>query len=459
MTFDLFPDTDAPPPGAPLAERLRPRTLDEVVGQPHLMGTGRLFGALGPGERLPSLIFWGPPGTGKTTLARLLARAVDAELIALSAVTAGVKQVREAVDQAGRSARSGRRTVLFLDEIHRFNKAQQDALLPHVESGRFTLLGATTENPSFEVNAALLSRCRVVTLRALEEADLTTLASRALADPERGLPSPPACPPDVMAALVQAADGDARRLLNTLETAAMLAARTDAKAGATLTLDHLREALQSAALRYDRTDAHFDQISALQKSVRASDAQASAYWCTRMLAAGEDPLTIARRLVRIAVEDVGLADPDALGRVMAAQAAVHFLGRPEGDAALVQAALYLALAPKSNRVTVAESRIKEAIERTGSLPVPLVFRNAPTRLMKELGYGKGYRYEHDSPAGFTGQRGLPDGLAGAVFYEPTDRGFESVLAERLQRLERAAKAGEDAGEGEPREPGDSSSRP
>jgi putative ATPase len=444
MTIEMFSGgggdrpTD-PGPEAPLAERMRPRALDEVVGQEHLTAPDRLLGRILAGAAFPSLVLWGPPGSGKTTIARLLARGHRAAFVAMSAVSAGVKEVREAVEAAKLQRKQGRRTVLFLDEIHRFNKAQQDALLPHVESGLLILIGATTENPSFEVNAALLSRCRVIVLRALGERALGALFDRALGDRERGLGAfEPRVEDGFRDALVGAADGDARRLLNALEISLGIA-QAEAREGESprLTLAHAREALQTATLRYDRAgEEHFNLISALHKSVRASDPQGAVYWTQRMLTAGEDPLYVARRLVRMAVEDIGLADPQALPQAMAAQQAVHFLGLPEGGAALVQAAIYLALAPKSNRVVVAEGKSRDVIEKTGSLPVPMAFRNPVTGLMKSIGYGEGYRYDHDEPEASSGQSGLPEEIAGERFYEPSPRGKESELGERLRELER-----------------------
>jgi len=440
MSLDLFPGQGgegegAPRADAPLAERLRPRRVEEVVGQEHLTAPDALLGRLVAGGDLPSLILWGPPGSGKTTLARVLARGSGARFLATSAVAAGVREVREAVRTAQAERKGNRRTVLFLDEIHRFNRAQQDALLPHVETGLLVLIGATTENPSFEVNSALLSRCRVVTLRPLPEAALRTLLRRALDDRERGLGEREvSLDPEAENLLLWGADGDARRLLGTLELAVNLAG---AQKGIHLDPESIRQALQRRAPRYDRTgEEHFNLISALQKSVRASDPQGAVYWTVRMLDAGEDPLYVARRLLRMAVEDVGLADPRALEHTVAAQQAVHFLGLPEGAAALVQAAVYLALAPKSNRVDTAERQARAEIERSGSLPVPLAFRNAVTGLMRTLGYGEGYRYDHDEPGALSGQSGLPPGLDASTFYEPSPRGYEAELRRRMEEIAR-----------------------
>ncbi len=445
---DLFPGSepreDETDVHAPLAERLRPRSLDEIVGQEHLTGPDKLFSRILSGDTFPSLILWGPPGTGKTTLARLLAGGRKASFVPMSAVSVGVKDIRAVVTQA--RLRNDRRTVLFLDEIHRFNKAQQDALLPHVESGLLILIGATTENPSFEVNSALLSRCRVLVLRSLTREALAQVFDHAMAESTHGFGDTPAdLQEGFKESLVAAADGDARRLLNALEVA-MEIARADVKEGGrlTLTLEHAREALQARTLRHDKSgEEHFNIISALHKSVRASDPQGAVYWTERMLSAGEDPLYVARRLIRMAVEDIGLADPQALPQTVSAQQAVHFLGMPEGGVALAQAALYLALAPKSNRVYVAERKAQGIIEETGSLPVPLAFRNPVTGLMKNLGYGEKYRYDHDDEDGVSGQECLPEEIEGLRFYEPTDRGFEKDLHDRMEEIRRKKSGDQD----------------
>ena len=410
---------------------MRPRDLAEFVGQAHLLGPGKLLSATGD---LPSLILWGPPGTGKTTLARILAQRGNARFAPLSAVSAGLKDVREVIANAERErGEFGRRTVLFLDEIHRFNKAQQDALLPTVEAGTVTLIGATTENPSFEVNAALLSRCRVVRLEPLDERDLRCLIDRALADRERGLGAIPLEIPDPVRALLAAsARGDGRRALTTLEVAVQLApAGSDGKKH--LDAEIVAEALQHKSLLYD-DDQHYDIVSAFIKSMRGSDPDAAVYWMARMLEAGEDPLFVLRRIVIFAAEDVGVADPRALQVAMAATEAFRFVGMPEGWLPMTEAVLYLATAPKSNSAVVTSTAARAAVRDHGALPVPLHLRNAPTRLMKEMGHGAGYLYPHDFEGAVVDQEFLPEKLAGERFYQPRDSGYEKTIAERLRWL-------------------------
>ena len=430
--MDLF---DSPPPSAatkapaPLADRMRPRSLDEVVGQPQLTEPGRpLRRALDEGQ-LHSMILWGPPGTGKTTLARLLADVADARFVPFSAVVAGVKEIRQVMAEAeAQGGRGGRRTILFVDEIHRFNRAQQDAFLPYVEKGTIVLVGTTTENPSFEVNGALLSRCRVYVLRPLGEADLVAILERALRDTERGLAVGGAsAEPDALALIARLSDGDARNALNVLEIAA-------AEPGARVTEAGVREAVQKKTLLYDKSgEQHYNLISALHKSLRDSDPDGALYWLGRMLEAGEDPLYVARRLVRFASEDVGNADPGALRLTLDAKDAYHFLGTPEGELALAQATVYLALAPKSNAVYAAWNAVHHDIQEKPAEPVPLHLRNAPTGLMSHLGYGRGYQYAHDAPDAQVGQEHLPEALRGRVYYRPTDRGAEKEIGERLAR--------------------------
>jgi putative ATPase len=417
---------------APLADRMRPRALDEIVGQDHLLGPGRVLRAAIETGELHSMILWGPPGSGKTTLASLMARVTGARFVAFSAVLSGVKEIREVIGEAERErVRRGLRTILFVDEIHRFNRAQQDAFLPHVEKGTIVLVGATTENPSFEVNSALLSRCRVYVLRALEADDLLVIMRRAIADGERGLaPLHPDVTPDALRSIAAVANGDARVALNVLEVAVLLS--PVAGGGRRVGEATVREAAQRRTLLYDKSgEEHYNLISALHKSLRDSDPDAALYWLTRMLEAGEDRLYVARRLVRFASEDVGNADPGALSLTLAAKEAYDFLGDPEGELALAQATLYLALAPKSNAVYVAYNEAQDDVRQRPAEPVPLHIRNAPTGLMKDLGYGAGYQYAHDAPDARVRQDDLPEALRGRQYYRPTDRGLEAELGRRL----------------------------
>jgi putative ATPase len=413
---------------APLADRMRPRTLDELLGQERVIGPGTLLRQAIERDRLSSLILWGPPGSGKTTLARVVAGVTQAHFVQLSAVMAGVadlrREVKEARDRLGMHAE---RTILFIDEIHRFNRAQQDAILPHVEDGTVTLIGATTENPSFEVNSPLLSRSRVIVLTALDDDAIRALIVRALADKERGLGDDNlTINPDALDLLVNLANGDARFALNTLELASVGAAN------GMIAREQIMEATAQRAGSYDRAgDAHFDTISALHKSIRGSDPDAALYWLARMLERGDDPLYVARRLVRAASEDIGLADPQALVVTMAAQQAVHFLGMPEGGLALAEAAVYLATAPKSNSIYTAYKAASEDVAATRNEPIPIHLRNAPTKLMRELGYGEQYRYAHDFEDAIVEQQHLPDNLVNRTYYQPVERGFEREIRSRL----------------------------
>ena len=443
---DLFADQElqsrlADAPGsAPLADRLRPRSLDEVVGQEHLTGPDGAIGRMVAAGRLASMILWGPPGTGKTTIARLLAGAVGMRFVAISAVFSGVADLKKVFAEAQTGARAGQQTLLFVDEIHRFNRAQQDGFLPYVENGTVTLVGATTENPSFEINAALLSRCQVLILRRLDHGALEELVTRAEALEDRKLPATA----EAREALIASADGDGRFLLNQVET---LFSVDIAEA---LGPAELSELLHRRVPVYDKDrEGHYNLISALHKTIRGSDPQAALYYLARMLVAGEEPLYLLRRLTRAAVEDIGMADPNALLQCLAAKEMYDFLGSPEGEIGIVQACLYLATAPKSNATYTAQKGAWRSAQETGSLMPPMHILNAPTKLMKKVGYGKGYAYDHDADEGFSGQDYWPEEMDAQNYYEPTDRGFEARIKERLdywnERRNALQQTGEDAG--------------
>jgi putative ATPase len=442
--FPAIPSGDNPGDRTrPLADRMRPRALDEFVGQEHLVGPGKPLRTQIERDDLGSLIFWGPPGTGKTTLAQIIARLTKAEFVEFSAVLTGIKEIKQVMADAERAKQYGTRTIVFIDEIHRFNKAQQDAFLPHVEKGNIRLIGATTENPSFEIISALLSRSRVYVLKPLSQVQIVELLKRALTDAERGLGAMKLrASDDVLKKIAAYSSGDARSAYNVLEVAASLAlGRIDNKAGkevdAEISDELVQDALQKRVLRYDKAgEEHYNLISALHKSVRNSDPDAALYWLGRMLEAGEDPLYIARRVVRMAVEDIGLADPNALSQCMAARDAVDFLGMPEGNLALAQAVVYLSVAPKSNALYAAYSEIQSDVERTAAEPVPLHLRNAPTGLMKGLGYGQGYQYAHDLEDKVADMQCLPDNLTDRVYYRPTSEGVEKRILERLEQIKR-----------------------
>lgn len=432
--YDLFgesvPESETPAKHQPLAERFRPRNLDEFIGQEHIVGENGFLREIISKDAITSLIFWGPPGSGKTTLAKIISLSTNAEFVSFSAVASGVKDIREVIAQA--RIRQGK-TILFIDEIHRFNKAQQDAFLPHVEDGTIVLIGATTENPSFEVNSPLLSRSRVLVLDPLSTDNIRTIVLNAVEDKERGVANTVSTiEEDALEAIVSFSGGDARRALNVLELSASVAKKhTDS--GLVITVTDVEKASQKKTLRYDRAgEEHFNIISAVHKSMRGSDPDAAIYWFCRMLEGGEDPLYIARRVVRFAAEDIGNADPQALQITIAATESYRFLGTPEGELAIAQAIVYCATAPKSNSIYTAYKAARSDARKYGELPVPLHIRNAPTRLMKELGYSKGYEYDHNSEDHYSGQEHLPDKLTGRSYYKPTGFGFEKTITERLK---------------------------
>ena len=442
--FQSIPSDDHLDKSRPLADRMRPRTLDEFVGQEHLVAPGKPLRTQIERDDTGSLILWGPPGTGKTTLAKIIAGMTKAEFIEFSAVLSGIREIKQVMAEAERARQYGARTIVFVDEIHRFNKAQQDAFLPHVEKGNIRLIGATTENPSFEIISALLSRSRVYVLNPLSGERIVELLQRALLDKERGLGDLRITANEAaLQTIANYSSGDARSAYNVLEVAAALAVeRSNAEQGGEITEDVVRDALQKRVLRYDKAgEEHYNLISALHKSVRNSDADAALYWLARMLEAGEDPLYVARRLVRMAVEDIGLADPQALTLCVAARDAVDFIGMPEGNLALAEAAVYLSIAPKSNALYTAYGEVQQDVERTTAESVPLHLRNAPTGLMKGLGYGSGYQYAHDMENRVADMQCLPDNLRDRTYYRPTQEGIEKRISDRMQDIKRRRESG------------------
>ncbi len=440
--FASVPNSPAEPGGRPLADRMRPQSLDEFVGQEQILAPGKPLRLQIERDDPGSIIFWGPPGVGKTTLAKIIANVTKADFIEFSAVLSGIKEIKQVMADAQRAREMGTRTIIFVDEIHRFNKAQQDAFLPYVENGSIRLIGATTENPSFEIISALLSRCRVYILKALTEDQIVGLLQRALADQDRGLGKLTlTAPEDVLRTIAQYSDGDARTAYNVLEVAAAAASGVKSKE---ITRELASDAMQKKLLKYDKSgEEHYNLISALHKSVRNSDPDASLYWLVRMLESGEDPMYLARRIVRMAVEDIGLASPQALTVTLAARDAFDFLGHPEGDLALAQAVVYLALAPKSNAVYLAYGEVQRDVETTSADPVPLHLRNAPTGLMKAVGYGKGYQYAHSLEDKVADMQCLPDNLKDKTYYHPTSEGHERELKRRMEEIREAIRKKKD----------------